>query len=111
MSRTGYGYAPVTFTKPEEHRRRLADVANSLRDGKINSVGDVTLTQSATSTVVTDLRVGPNSYIDFMPVTANAATEKASGSMYVSSRGKQTFTITHQSLAQSDLDFVYVVLG
>ena len=111
MAEFFYPAAPTHWPIEEEHRRKIAEVTNNVLDGKINSTGTVTLTQSATSTVVTDNRAGANSTILFMPTTANAAAEYASGSMYVSSRGKQTFTITHQSLAQSDLDFAYVVLG
>ena len=46
-----------------------------------------------------------------MPQTANASSEMASGGMYVSSRGKQTFTITHPNNANADKTFGYVVLG
>ena len=91
--------------------REVAFVVNNLLEGKINSTGTVTLTASATSTVVSDRRVGANSLIFFMPQTANASSEMASGGMYVSSRGKQTFTITHPNNANADKTFGYVVLG
>jgi hypothetical protein len=45
----------------------------------------------------------------FMPTTANAAAELAT--MFVSSRGKQTFTITHANNGQTDRTFKYVVIG
>jgi hypothetical protein len=44
-----------------------------------------------------------------MPTTANAAAEM--DGMFVSSRGKQTFTITHANNSQSDRTFKYVVIG
>ena len=75
--------------------REVAEVVNNTVDGKMNVTGEVTLTNSATSTVVTDIRVGAESLIVFMPITADAATELAAGGMYVSSQGKQTYTITH----------------
>lgn len=75
--------------------REIAEVINNTVDGKMNVTGEVTLTNSATSTVVTDVRVGAESLIVFMPITAGAATELAAGGMYVSSQGKQTFTVTH----------------
>ena len=75
--------------------RDTAEIINNCVDGKLNVTGEVTLTNSATSTVVTDVRVGAESLIVFMPITAGAATELAAGGMYVSSQGKQTFTVTH----------------
>ena len=89
--------------------RDVYEVVNSLRDGKVNSTGSVTLTASATTTTVTDLRAGQDSVILFMPTTANAAA--AAGGMYVSTRGKQSFTLTHANNAQTDRTFAYVVLG
>jgi len=91
--------------------REIALVVNSILDGKINATGSVTLTASAASTAVTEDRAGDDSVILFMPTTANAASEQAAGGMYVSSRGKQTFTITHANNAQSDRTFEYVVIG
>ena len=82
-----------------------------LRDGKINATGSVTLTASAASTAVTDARVGGNSMVLFMPSTANAAAEQGAGTMYVSSVGKQTFTITHANNGQTDRTFSYAVFG
>lgn len=77
--------------------RDTAEIVNNCVDGKMNVTGEVTLTNSATSTVVTDIRVGAESLIVFMPITADAATELAAGGMYVSGQGKQTYTITHAS--------------
>jgi len=94
-----------------EDGREIALVVNSILDGKINATGSVTLTASAASTAVTEDRAGDDSVILFMPTTANAASEQAAGGMYVSSRGKQTFTITHANNAQSDRTFEYVVIG
>lgn len=91
--------------------REIALVVNNILDGKLNSTGSVTLTASAASTAVTDERAGYDSVILFMPTTANAASEQAAGGMYVSSRGKQTFTITHANNAQSDRTFAYIIIG
>lgn len=111
LSQRGYPAAKVDHYNEEEHRRELAGAINNILEGKLNVGQEVTLRESQTTTILTDYRIHPNAYIDFMPLTANAAAEKASGSMYVSSRGKQTATITHQSLAQSDLTFRYLVIG
>jgi hypothetical protein len=82
-----------------------------LVDGKNNAKGQITLTASAASTDVTDFRVGEDSVINLTPITANAATEIGGGTMYVSSRGSQTFTITHANNAQTDRTFIYTVTG
>lgn len=95
---------------PLAHSQRdVYEIVNSLRDGKVNSTGSVTLTASSATTTVSDLRAGQDSVILFMPTTANAAA--AIGGLYVSSRGKQTFTLTHANNAQTDRTFSYAVLG
>jgi len=90
--------------------RDVAEIVNNCVDGKFNVTGDVTLTNSATSTVVTDIRVSAQSYINFQPTTADGASELAAGTMYVSSQGKQTFTISHAN-DTTTRSFRYVVLG
>ena len=91
--------------------REISQVVNNILDGKLNSTGSVTLTASAASTAVTDYRAGYDSVVLFMPTTANAAAEQAAGGFYVSSRGKQTFTITHANNTQTDRTFDYIVIG
>lgn len=89
----------------------IISTINQLILGNLNNTGTVTLTASAASTTVTNSRVGANSYIEFMPTTANAATEKAAGTMYVSARTKGEFTITHANNAQTDRTFQYIHVG
>jgi hypothetical protein len=102
-------------TSPEVTRldidtlRRVSNVVRSIMTGKTNNTGSVTLTASATSTVVSDINVGGDSVILLSPLTANAAA--AIGTTYISSVGDQTFTITHANNAQTDKDFSYVVVG
>lgn len=70
----------------------------------------VTLAVSAATTVVSDQRVREQSAVFFTPTTSNAAAEIGNGTMYVSSKGSKTFTITHANNAQADRTFDYVVL-
>ena len=91
----------------EDALRALWSVARLLLRGKTNNTGDVTLTVSAATTVVTDERAGNESFIHFMPLDANAAGELG---FYVSSQGKQTFTITH-AVDSRTRKFRYVVIG
>lgn len=95
---------------PYSDQRETSEVVNNILSGKLNATATVTITNSATSTAVSDFRVGPDSVILFMPTTAAGATELASGSMYVSARAKNTFTITHTN-AVTTRSFGYVVIG
>ena len=54
--------------------REVAEVVNNLVEGKINSTGTVTLEASgATTTLLEDIRIGPDSVILFEPITLSAA--------------------------------------
>jgi len=101
----------LTVSPNEESQRKQNNVLRGVMDGKTNNTGSFTLTASVASTAVTDLRVGADSVILVSPTTANAATEWASGGMYISSVGKDTFTVTHANNAQTDRTFNYAVIG
>ena len=75
--------------------RQVAEVVNRVLDGGLNSTGSVTLQTSSATTVVSDVRVGENSVITFMPKDTNAAAELTA--LYVSARTNGTFTITHNN--------------
>jgi hypothetical protein len=93
----------------EKDLGRYALALQQLAAGRSNATGSVTLTASATSTVVTPQNCAPGSAVFLFPKTANAAA--ALSTTYVSSVGKQTFTITHASAASVDRSFFYVCLG
>jgi len=94
-----------------DHRFKLAQAINQILNGKINTVGDITLTANAASSTLTNTNIGADSCILFMPTTANAAAEIGNGTMYVSARTSGSATITHANNANADRTFVYVVLG
>lgn len=98
-----------------EFDRNIVRVVNGIMNGKINNTGDVTLgTSTATSTVSLAVgRMGEESIILFMPTTANAATEFASGGMFVSSRSvsDNIFRITHANNTQNDRIFKFLIVG
>lgn len=89
--------------------REIAQAVNLIIDGRSNAIGSVTLTSSAASTVVTDLRVGTSSRILLMPTTSNAAAALAT--TYIGTVGNQTFTITHANNGQTDKTFKYAIVG
>ena len=93
--------------------RQAALVINSLRKGDVNSTTSLTLTASTTTTVLTDPNLTPAKWLDFDPLTANAATEKANGTIYVLSadRGNGSFTVTHASNSQTDRTFRVLIMG
>jgi hypothetical protein len=90
--------------------REVAEVVNNLVEGKVNSTGAFQLTESSTTTTIIDYRVSENSVILWTPKSQKAAQELSH--LYLSSVGKQTFTITHRSNSNtSDILFHYAVLG
>jgi len=91
-----------------EHRLKLAQAVNQLLNGKMNTVATVTLTANTTSTTITNSHIGVDSFIGLMPKTSNAAAALATTSI-VCSNGSAA--ITHANNAQTDRDFVYVVIG
>ena len=100
-----------TLQPTEQNQRTQNEVIRQIMDGKTNNRGTFTLTASTTTTAAIDARCGANSVVLFMPTTANAAAEIGAGTIYVSSTGKQTFTVTHANNAQTDRTFKYVIVG
>lgn len=89
--------------------KRLFETLENIYKGRTRNTGTVTLTQSAASTVVQDPLFESSQAVMFSPLTATAAAE--AGSMYVSSKGAGTFTITHSNTADADKTFDYLIVG
>lgn len=102
---------PQTLTNVEQWKRQAQAWMTEANQGHLQNTGVITLQANTATTVVSDMRAGVGSFIGFTPRTANATIEMANGTMYVSARGKQTFTITHANNAQTDRTFVYAILG
>lgn len=95
-----------------ESPRESARMMSQLFEGKLNNIGEVTLTANAASTTVIDTRTSEQSVIVFMPSSANAAAEVGAGGFYVSSRTAGTgFVIAHANNAQTDRTFSYAIFG
>lgn len=101
---------PPLYGEDAEHRRALGQAARELIDGHGNNGGTIAIASTDTSTVVADARVGTDSVIVLVPTDAAGATEFGAGSMYVSSRGKGTFTIVTSATA-AIRSFTYAVLA
>ena len=89
--------------------RFLNKQLEGILNGRTRNQGSVTLTQSATTTVVNDPLFESHQTPVFTPLTATAAAEF--GSLYVSSRGNGTFTITHSNTADTDKTLEYIFIG
>ena len=90
--------------------REVSEVVNNLVEGKSNNTGTVTLAVAgATTTTLTDERIGYDSIILFMPTTANAAS--AFGGLYVSAKIKGSATLTHAANVLTDKTYGYLVVG
>lgn len=101
----------LTHKGKTKEEQKVVDTINQIILGNLNNTSTVTLTANAATTTVTNSRIGASSYIEFMPTTANAAAAKAAGTMYVSSRTKGSFVITHANNAQTDRTFTYTHIG
>ncbi len=106
-----YPGVPTSLGDQEQWLRLIAVTLNNVLQGKLLATGAVTLGASVGSTTLTDSRIGPNSFIAFMPTTANAATEIGAGTLYVSARTTGIATLTHANNAQTDRVFTYLVIG
>jgi hypothetical protein len=99
-----------TFQPDEKHhRRRIATWAVEVNKGHIQNTGSVTLAASTLSTSVADSRVSPFSFIQFMPLTADALS--AQPTVRVSAQTTGGFTIAHSSSASITKNFRYCILG
>lgn len=109
MADNQFPQVPLSIPDTGQHLRLVSTSLNNTINGKLNSTGSITLTASATSTTLTDARIGGNSVILFMPTTANART--ALSSLYVSARANGSATLTHASSTNADQNLSYCVIG
>lgn len=107
----------MTLTRKQARRlppsggsdRETAEAINNIFNGRLDAVGEVTLTPGAITTTVEDTRCTSGSVVCLESMTANAAAERAAGSLYVVP-GQGSFTVNHANNAQTDRTFRYVVL-
>lgn len=99
--------APENYSNKEEYIRNLKISVNYAMSGKTNNTGEITLEASETSSTFIDNLCNANSAVLLVPVTATAAS--ATG-VYVVAGNKQ-FTVNHNSTADTDRTFRYVIVG
>ena len=95
--------------EPNADIDEIRDATRQLVRGRSNAAGTVTLTVSATTTVVTAPKiVSTSSAISLMPKTANAAA--AIATTYITT-ANGSFTITHANTATADRTFRWSAQG
>ena len=79
--------------------RQMYDAFLRARQGKMDCVTEITLTNGATSTTLNDIRLTNQSVVTFDPKSAASATELYGGTMYVdeANRGTGSWVITHSN--------------
>ena len=99
---------------PSPNETNLFRIVRGIRDlfeGRRNTTGTFTLAPSATATTVAHANFGIASTPLFVPLTANAAAEIGNGTLYVSARAQNSFTLTHANNAQADRTFAFSIDG
>ena len=89
--------------------REIAEITNSILNGKLNCTGNITLNSSGTTTTLYNERIGYDSVILLMPRNANAAGE--TDHTYVSSKAIGSCVITHRNHGHADNNWDYVIIG
>lgn len=110
------GYSPAPLGPDKDGlataiwMRSAVDVLNGALGGKLNATLPVTLAVApATTTTITDARIGGFSTLLFSPMTANAAA--IHDTIYVSSRSQGQAVITHGASAAANNEFMCLIVG
>lgn len=96
-----------------EWLRQISAVAFNNGQGKINNTGTVTLTASAASTTLADVRIGRKTIVVVAATTANAAADLGSGSFYQTypNATEGQAVLNHPNNANADKTFAYCLIG
>jgi hypothetical protein len=89
--------------------REIAEVTNSILNGKLNCTGSITLATTGTETTLYNERIGYDSVIMLMPRNANAAGE--TDHVYIKSKAIGSCVIGHRQHGHSDCNWDYVIIG
>lgn len=93
-----------------DSKRDMATVLQQVLKGKLNAViATFTLTANVGTSTLTDPRLAAGSFVDWQPITANAAVAKQT--MYPSTMGNGAWIFTHTNDANVDKTFRVLVIG
>ena len=111
---SGHISVPELMTDVPSWCRLMAAKINQILRGKTNNIGQITLTASSTTSIITVPigTFGTKTVFVFEPTTANAAAHYVS-SFLVSTKTPDTGTyiITHQSAPHTDLIYNVAYIG
>lgn len=99
----------IALIPQETNIFRIVQAIRQLIQGRSDAVLQVTLTPSATTTVVSAINCSKDSQVFLSPRTANAAA--AVPTTWISAVANGSFTITHSSTVSIDRTFGIVCLG
>lgn len=85
----------INITRLERNLQRIVDAIIELTAGRNNATGSFTITTGATTTTVNAPNCSADSQVFIRPLDANARSEAAATSTYVSTVGQGFFTVTH----------------
>jgi hypothetical protein len=100
-----------TLPAAEKDVFKIVQTIIQLVQGRSNAVGSVSLTPSATSTVVQAVNCAPGATPILTAMSANAAAEIKNGTLWISAVSNGSFTITHANNAQTDRTFAWAAYG
>ena len=103
----------TNFSTLTSYLRDLRGVIFSMWQGKLQCNVEFTLTANVATSTLTDNRLSKQSALSFDPVTANASTEKAAGTLYatVANRSNGSVVINHANNAQTDRTYIVKIIG
>ncbi|MEM5294246.1 hypothetical protein VSR82_07870 [Burkholderia sp. JPY481] len=107
----GYPGVVLALSNEKEHRRQLAQALNNQLQGKLNVVIQVTLAANATSTTVTDNRIGASTGLFFSPLTSDAAAALSGLYVNAAAQTKGSATLQHASSASVDRTYNVLLIG
>lgn len=84
----------------------VAEHGRLLADGRVNTVGEVTLSLSSVTTTLTDVRIGPDSCVILSPMNSDATSE--TGLYIVPGDGSAVINHASNTLTRT---FKYVIFG
>jgi len=83
---------------------------NQALTGKINALYTISFNQSADTTTLTNSRLGVNSFVVLLPITANAASA-AGSSWWISDQTNGSCVIHHENTAMGDRSYRALING
>ncbi len=96
-----------------EWQRQTTEALRGVLQGKLNNTGDVTLVDNVATTTLSDVRIGADTAVVLVPLTANASAEVGAGAFYQTLPNATTgqAVLNHANNAQTDRDFRFSLMG